>query len=174
MEAVVAPPFALAFDATGATPSLVPVAVAVPELAPPAASTVVTVPLVVLPPIWPVALALPLVLVAVPLLVTLLVLLNVATRPAVAPSLAPPDTSPPGAEFVMSVVTERMPSPLASPVLAVALSAFQLRTVWEFVAVVSPPLALALPPPEAEAVPEFAPPAASTVVTVPVVELLPF
>ena len=78
-----------------------------------------------------------------------------------------------------------MPSPVASPVLASPMSSLIAVTTWELAAVVGPladvALAVALPGlfavpvlvAPADALPELAPPAASTRVTTPVVVLPP-
>ena len=138
----------------------------VPEpLPPPAASTSVTVPVVLLLPDWPVALAAPVVELAVPVLVTVLLLVKANVAPEVAPSLAPPVEAAvvvPTA-LLMVVRAVSMPSPSASPLSALALSWLSDDTVWLLAAVVAPP------PPE----PALPPPAASTAPTVPVVVLSP-
>src|SRR5581483_5478514 len=115
-----------------------------PLLAPPAASTVPTLPVVALPPFWPTAAAAPVVLVTVPRLVTVFLLVPLP--------------------FLMVVVTVLMPSPTALPLTAMASSLLSERTDWVLLAVVSPD----------EPEPLLAPPAASTVPTLPLVRLLPF
>src|SRR5579883_25999 len=175
-----------ATTSSGVPPLLaVAVAEALPELAPPAASTSVTEPVVVLPPTWPMAAAAPVVLATVPELVTVLVLDSVALMEELAPFLAPPEVSDPVPPLLMRVLAEPMPSPEASPLEAPAMSQFSELTSWSFRAVTAPlvelapamalagfrdvPVAVAV----ALALPEFEPPAASTVPTVPVVLLLP-
>src|SRR5581483_244417 len=160
--------------------------VAEPLLAPSAASTATTVPVVVLSPAWPVAVAAPLVLVAVPVLVT--VRRDEADEPLGELPIAPPPPPPvddPGPpieplvvvlepiELLMLVVASPMPSPLADPVSAPAKMSLSDSTFWWLEAVVSPlndfpTLPIPCPSPVAAvALPLFAPPAASTVPTVP-------
>jgi hypothetical protein len=123
-----------------------------PEFAPPAASTVPTVAVVLFPPTWPVAVAAPVVLVAVPVLVTVLVLVVVLLAPELEPVLAPPVVVAPPPPL-LTVVVEFRPVPLALPLDAVALLVEVDPTLWLFVAVVLP----------LEAEPLLAPPAAFTV-----------
>ena len=84
----------------------------VPELAPPAASTVVTVPDVVLLPLWPTAEAAPVLLTTVPALVTVLVSRRVAVELVLPPAgTAPPLVDVEAMLLVMLVLAKSMPSP---------------------------------------------------------------
>lgn len=116
-------------------------------------------------PVWPVAVASPDVFVAVPVLLTVLSFVALMVTPLLAPFLAPPVADLNEPVLAMSVLASPMPSPEALPEVAVAISELLELTVWLLLAVVAP----APPSPE----PELAPPAASTVVTVPRVVLLP-
>ncbi|MHB8620259.1 MAG: hypothetical protein ACYDAG_11945, partial [Chloroflexota bacterium] len=159
--------------------------------------TVVVVPIVLLLPSWPRAVAAPEVLLARPVLDTELVFDEVRLALLVAPESAPPvETEPAGPELLeMWVTAWPMPSPEASPLTATAVSALPQPTFWVLtatavsaftpqptfwvlLALAAPLVALAFdcaPVPELVelALPELAPLAASTSVTVPEVVLLP-
>jgi hypothetical protein len=133
-----------------------------PLLAPPAASTVPTEPVVLLLPAWPVAIAAPLVFVAFPTLVTVLVLVDVPVKLALPPSFAAPVVTAPLPVLVIDV-NAFTPVPRALPVSAEAVLSTTEVTRWVLLALVLPPA------PD----PLLAPPAASTDPVVADVVLLP-
>ncbi|HVA26284.1 MAG TPA: hypothetical protein VMW62_18060 [Chloroflexota bacterium] len=92
----------------------------VPELAPPAASTVPLEPVVLLLPLWPVAVAEPELVVAVPVLATVLELLELAVAPELPLFLAPPVMVAPLPPLLI-VVEEFEPVAEALPLDALAL-----------------------------------------------------
>src|SRR5581483_56445 len=103
--------------------------VALPPFPPPEASTASTSPVVVLEPVWPVAVADPLVLLTVPLLDTVLrfVTFTVAALLEPVPSEAPvvAEILPP---LLRDVIAAPMPSPWALPLPAIAASPFEELT----------------------------------------------
>jgi len=167
----------------------VAVAVALPPFAPEAASTSPTLPAARLSPLRPVADAAPVVFVALPLEL-LSTLLEADTRAELrAPFLAPPVVTLGSEPSSTDSAALEMPSPAAVPVRATPAAVFTARTSWMLLAEASPDTAFAWaevapaladappvafdPAAEAEALPELAPLAASTVPTTPVVVSFP-
>src|SRR5579884_1948471 len=137
-------------------------AVALPLLAPLAASTVPTNPVLVFVPARPMARASPVVLVTVPETPAELVSLRLSeTADELPVPSAPPVVMVPTHALLMLVVA-LAPRPSAGPLVALASVALDAETVCELVAVASPLPAVA---PGPDWLPLLAPPAASTVRT---------
>lgn len=148
--------------------AVAPGPVALPLLAPPAASITPALTTVELLPFWPVATALPVTDVAEPVLLTVLLLVVVLVSLLLPLTFAPPVALGPLLPLlVMLVVALPMPVALAFPLVAEALLLTLVVTFCVLLAVVGPERA-PLP------LPELAPPAASVVPALTLDELLPF